>query len=182
MLPAAHSHIAGERKRSRWNKARLSLVLPIGAIVAVAIVCVVIAVLTSAKRADEVSLNREQHLAAAGHRRQGRACAPPGRKRGRDTAGNGQSFVTPTIRNGPTAASANGCKPTITRTSWWSSTATIGSSIRCSARPATPSPATLASKSNRASICCVAVSTPCRNTPLRSSPGKIRQSPAAARR
>ena len=62
MLPAAHSHIAGERKRSRWNKARLSLVVPIGAIVAVAIVCVVIAVLTSAKRADEVSLNREQHL------------------------------------------------------------------------------------------------------------------------
>jgi diguanylate cyclase (GGDEF)-like protein len=62
VLPAAQSHIAGERKRSRWNKARLSLVVPIGAIVAVAIVCVVIAVLTSAKRADEVSLNREQLL------------------------------------------------------------------------------------------------------------------------
>ena len=62
MLPAAQSHIAGERKRSRWSKARLSLVVPIGAIVAVAIVCVVVAVLTSAKRADEVSLNREQLL------------------------------------------------------------------------------------------------------------------------
>jgi diguanylate cyclase len=62
VLPAAQSHIAGDRKRSRWSKARLSLVVPIGAIVAVAIVCVVIAVLTSAKHADEVSLNREQLL------------------------------------------------------------------------------------------------------------------------
>jgi diguanylate cyclase (GGDEF)-like protein len=58
----AHSHIAGGRKRSRWEKARLSLVLPIGAIVAVAIVCVVVAVLTSARRADEVSAGREQSL------------------------------------------------------------------------------------------------------------------------
>jgi diguanylate cyclase (GGDEF)-like protein len=62
VLPAAQAHIAGERKRSRWNKARLSLVVPIGAIVAVAIVCVVIAVLTSARRADEVSASREQSL------------------------------------------------------------------------------------------------------------------------
>ena len=61
-MPAAQAHIAGERKRSRWNKARLSLVVPIGAIVAVAIVCVVIAVLTSARRADEVSTSREQSL------------------------------------------------------------------------------------------------------------------------
>ena len=70
MLPAAQSQIAGERKRSRWDKARLSLVVPIGGIVAVAIVCVVIAVLTSAKRADEVSLNREQQLLQRSHCRQ----------------------------------------------------------------------------------------------------------------
>jgi diguanylate cyclase (GGDEF)-like protein len=62
VLPAAQSQIAGGRKRSRWDKARLSLVVPIGAIVVVAIVCVVIAVLTSAKRADEVSAGREQSL------------------------------------------------------------------------------------------------------------------------
>jgi diguanylate cyclase (GGDEF)-like protein len=36
--------------------------MPIGVIVAVAIVCVVVAVLTSAQRADEVSLDREQQL------------------------------------------------------------------------------------------------------------------------
>ncbi len=66
----ALSNIAGERKRSRWKKARLSLLLPIGAIVAIAIVCVVVAVLTSARRANEVSVTRERELisgAVAGH-------------------------------------------------------------------------------------------------------------------
>jgi diguanylate cyclase len=62
VLPSAQSPIAAGRKRSRWEKARLSLVMPIGVIVAVAIVCVVVAVLTSAQRADEVSLNHEQQL------------------------------------------------------------------------------------------------------------------------
>jgi diguanylate cyclase len=62
VLPSAQSQIAAGRKRSRWDKARLSLVMPIGIIVAVAIVCVVVAALTSAQRADEVSLNREQQL------------------------------------------------------------------------------------------------------------------------
>jgi diguanylate cyclase (GGDEF)-like protein len=62
VLPSAQSQIAAGRKRSRREKARLSLVMPIGVIVAVAIVCVVVAVLTSAQRADEVSLNREQQL------------------------------------------------------------------------------------------------------------------------
>jgi diguanylate cyclase (GGDEF)-like protein len=62
VLPSAQSQIAAGRKRSRWEKARLSLVMPIGVIVAVAIVCVVVAALTSAQRADEVSLNREQQL------------------------------------------------------------------------------------------------------------------------
>jgi diguanylate cyclase len=60
--PTAQSQIAGERKRSRWEKARHSLLLPIGVIVAVAIVCVVIAVITTAQRANEVSLAREQEL------------------------------------------------------------------------------------------------------------------------
>ncbi len=58
----ALSNIAGDRKRSRWKKARLSLLLPIGTIVAIAIVCVVVAVLTSAQRANEVSLTREHEL------------------------------------------------------------------------------------------------------------------------
>ena len=62
MVTSARPKIAEERKRSHWNPVRPTLVMPIGAIVAVAIVCVVVAVLTSAQRADEVSFNREQQL------------------------------------------------------------------------------------------------------------------------
>jgi diguanylate cyclase (GGDEF)-like protein len=62
VVPSARSHIAGESKRSRWDRSRASLVLPIGVIVAVAIVCVIVAVLTSAQRADEVAFNTEQEL------------------------------------------------------------------------------------------------------------------------
>src|SRR6476646_3863906 len=51
-----------ERKPSRWERMRLNLVVPIGVVVAVAVICVVVAVLTSAHRADEVSLDREQQL------------------------------------------------------------------------------------------------------------------------
>jgi diguanylate cyclase (GGDEF)-like protein len=58
---SARPQIAEESKRSRWDQARLRLVVPIGAIVGVAIACIVVGVLT-AKRADEVSLNREQEL------------------------------------------------------------------------------------------------------------------------
>jgi len=62
---SALSNIAGERKRSsRWGKARLSLLLPIGTIVAIAIVCVVVAAVTSAQRANDVSLAREHELIA----------------------------------------------------------------------------------------------------------------------
>jgi len=62
VVPSARSHIAGESKRSRWDRSRASLVLPIGVIVAVAIICVIVAVLTSAQRADEVAFNTEQQL------------------------------------------------------------------------------------------------------------------------
>ncbi|MGB6542788.1 MAG: bifunctional diguanylate cyclase/phosphodiesterase [Xanthobacteraceae bacterium] len=61
-MTSARPKIAEERKRSHWNPVRPTLVMPIGVIVAVAIVCVVVAVLTSAQRADEVSFNREQQL------------------------------------------------------------------------------------------------------------------------
>jgi len=60
VLPAAQSQIAGEGKRSRWDQARL--VMPIGVIVAVAIVCVIVAVVISAQRANEVAFNNEQQL------------------------------------------------------------------------------------------------------------------------
>ncbi len=62
MPPSAQERIAEEIKGSRWGHARVSLVVPIGVIVAVAIICVIVAVLSSAQRADEVSFNRQQQL------------------------------------------------------------------------------------------------------------------------
>ena len=54
---------APERLRSNiWNRARLRLVALVGAIVAAAIISVIFAVVTSARRADSVSIAREQQL------------------------------------------------------------------------------------------------------------------------
>ena len=54
---------APERLRSNvWNRARLRLVVLVGAIVAAAIISVIFAVVTSARRADSVSIAREQQL------------------------------------------------------------------------------------------------------------------------
>ena len=62
MVTSARPRIAEERKRLRWYQARPSLVMPISVTVAVAVVCVVVAVFTSARRADEFFLDREQQL------------------------------------------------------------------------------------------------------------------------
>ena len=59
---SAQGRIAAESAASRWDRVRVNLVVPIGIIVAVAIVCVILAVLTAAQRADEVAFNREQQL------------------------------------------------------------------------------------------------------------------------
>ena len=61
-MTLALPRISEDRKPSPWDRVRLSLVVPIGVVVAVAIVCVVVAALTSARRADEFSLNRERQL------------------------------------------------------------------------------------------------------------------------
>ena len=58
-MTLALPRMSEERKPSRWERMRLNLVVPIGVVVAVAVICVVVAVLTSAHRADEVSLDRE---------------------------------------------------------------------------------------------------------------------------
>ncbi len=59
---SAQLDIAEGSKRPRADRMRLRLVLPIGLVVALAIICVIVAVLTSAKRADEVSFHHEQEL------------------------------------------------------------------------------------------------------------------------
>jgi diguanylate cyclase (GGDEF)-like protein len=53
---------ASDEKYTSWDRARLSVVVPIGVIVAVAIVCIVVAVLSSAQRADEVAVQHEKNL------------------------------------------------------------------------------------------------------------------------
>jgi diguanylate cyclase (GGDEF)-like protein len=50
------------RPYTSWDRARLSVVVPIGVIVAVAIVCIVVAVLSSAQRADVVAVDHEKQL------------------------------------------------------------------------------------------------------------------------
>ncbi len=63
ILPARRRQRAiEERPLTNWDRARLSVVVPIGVIVAVAIVCIVVAVLSSAERADDVAIQHEQQL------------------------------------------------------------------------------------------------------------------------
>ena len=56
------SNIGGTRRYLGWSHIRPSVVVPIGVIVAVAIVCVVVAALSSAQRADDVALENERQL------------------------------------------------------------------------------------------------------------------------
>jgi diguanylate cyclase (GGDEF)-like protein len=58
----ASPRASDERQYTSWDRARLSVVVPIGVIVAVAIVCIVVAVLSSAQRADEVAVGHEKQL------------------------------------------------------------------------------------------------------------------------
>ena len=59
---SARPRVAEERPYTSWDRARLSVVVPIGVIVAVAIVCIIVAVLSSAQRADEVAIDHEKRL------------------------------------------------------------------------------------------------------------------------
>ncbi len=59
---SAQPDIAEDSKRPRWDHARLRLIIPVGAIVAVAVMCLIVAIFTSARRADEMAFKREQQL------------------------------------------------------------------------------------------------------------------------
>ncbi len=61
-MTGARSNIGGARKYAGWTHMRLSVVVPIGVIVAVAIICVILAALSSAQRADDVALDNERQL------------------------------------------------------------------------------------------------------------------------
>jgi diguanylate cyclase len=59
---SAQTDDAGDSKRSRFDFAWLKLIVPIGAIVVVAVICLVIAIVASARRADEMAVKREREL------------------------------------------------------------------------------------------------------------------------
>ena len=62
-MPAvARPRTSDVRQYTNWDRARLSVVVPIGVIVAVAIVCIVVAVLSSAQRADVIAVDHEKQL------------------------------------------------------------------------------------------------------------------------
>jgi diguanylate cyclase (GGDEF)-like protein len=58
----ARSRASDARQYTSWDRARLSVVVPIGVIVAVAIVCIVVAVLSSAQRADVIAVDHEKQM------------------------------------------------------------------------------------------------------------------------
>jgi diguanylate cyclase (GGDEF)-like protein len=54
---------SGDRRRpTDWSKARKRMLVPICLIVAIAVLCIVLAVMTSARRADEVALMHDQKM------------------------------------------------------------------------------------------------------------------------
>jgi EAL domain-containing protein (putative c-di-GMP-specific phosphodiesterase class I)/GGDEF domain-containing protein len=62
VLPSAQTQTAGETNRSRLDRARLGLLALIGVIVAMAMICIAVAVLSSAQHANEVAANSQQLL------------------------------------------------------------------------------------------------------------------------
>jgi hypothetical protein len=60
VLPSAQIQSAGETNKSRWDQARVRLLIPIGVIVVLAILCIAVGVLTSAERANRISTDSEQ--------------------------------------------------------------------------------------------------------------------------
>ena len=62
-MPLAQPPRSAEDSRyASWDRARMSVVVPVGVIVAVAIICIVVAVLSSAHRADQMAVAREMQL------------------------------------------------------------------------------------------------------------------------
>ena len=60
VLPSAQMRTAGETNRSRWDQARVRLLIPIGVIVVIAIICIAVGVLSSALRANRFSADSEK--------------------------------------------------------------------------------------------------------------------------
>jgi sensor domain CHASE-containing protein len=62
VLASGRPNAQVEHIYTNWDRARLSIVIPIGMIVAVAIICNIVAVLSSAEQADHVAIEHEKSL------------------------------------------------------------------------------------------------------------------------
>jgi diguanylate cyclase len=71
LLASGRPRVFEHRQPTSWERTRLSVVVPIGVIVAVAIVCIVVAVLSSAQHADRVAIDHERQLLRAALTNQG---------------------------------------------------------------------------------------------------------------
>jgi sensor domain CHASE-containing protein len=60
VLSSAQIQTAGETNRTRWDQARVRLLIPVGVIVVIAIICIAVGVLSSAQRANRISIDSEQ--------------------------------------------------------------------------------------------------------------------------
>jgi hypothetical protein len=60
VLPSAQIETAGETNRTRWDHARVRLLIPIGIMVVVAIIGIAVGVLSSAQRANRLSSDNEE--------------------------------------------------------------------------------------------------------------------------
>ena len=63
-MASSQTNGAGQRSHSGWGHTRFGVLVPLGVVVAVAFVCIVVAALMSAHRADVVALERERQLLA----------------------------------------------------------------------------------------------------------------------
>jgi diguanylate cyclase (GGDEF)-like protein len=61
-VPSAPPQIAVESKRSRWDPARLGLVVPIGVVLILAIMWIAVTVLNTARKANDAAVAAEQQL------------------------------------------------------------------------------------------------------------------------
>jgi len=60
VLPSAQMKTDAETNRSRWDHARVRLLIPIGIMVVIAIICIAVGVLSSAQRANRISADSEE--------------------------------------------------------------------------------------------------------------------------
>ena len=126
---------AGSRsKPTGWDRTRLGVLVPLGIVVAVAIVCIVVAALTSAHRADDVALDRERQLLSRAIVNHGEWSLLPAQEVAAIRRLGQRRRYQSVARSGAAAAARLARPAERPRTSCWCSTPQTRSSIRSPGR------------------------------------------------